>query len=238
MQKKKDSLSLTETVSEQIIQYIRQNKLVPGDKLPTEYELAENLGVGRSTIRETFKILASRNILDIKQGAGTFVSPKRGIPTDPLGLTFIDDDTSLALDLVNVRLIFEPEMAALAAINATQEQCKEIEERCKKTEEIIQKGGLYREEDIALHQAIAAASGNKVILNLVPIIHSSVEKSIAVTLDALKENTLIYHRKIVDAIKSGDIQGARYAMIMHLNINRDYIIKKQKERASIPSTDD
>lgn len=225
---KKDTRSLAEIASEKIIQFIKENKLQPGDKLATEFELAERLNVGRSTVREAFKILASRNILEIKQGAGTFISPKRGIPNDPLGLTFIEDNTSLALDLLNVRLIFEPEMAVLATINATREQCKEIDAQCKKVEDVILANKDHREEDIQLHQLIATASGNKVISNLIPIIHSSVGKSIEVTTNTLRENARIYHRKIVEAIKSGDAQGARYAMIMHLNANREYIIEKNK----------
>lgn len=228
MPPKNSSGSLAETTAEKIIRLIKENNLSPGDKLATEYEPSERLSVGRSTIREAFKLLSARNILDIRQGAGTFISPKRGIPNDPLGLTFLSDDSSLALDLLDVRLIFEPEMAVLAAINATREQCLAIDAQCAAVEKTIAANEDYSKEDIRLHQLIAEASGNKVIGNLAPIIHSSVEKSIIVTTNALMESTLVYHRKIVEAIKSGDIQSARYAMITHLNINREYIVQKNK----------
>ena len=77
---------------------------------------------------------------------------------------------------------------------------------------------------------IAAASGNRVIQNLVPIIHSSIHQSInasTATADALREQALTDHRRIVDCIKEHDAPGARYAMIMHLALNRDCIIDRR-----------
>ena len=232
MLEKKDSKSLSEIAAEQIIEFIKDNKMLPGDRLATEYELAEKLNVGRSTVREAFKTLASRNILEIRHGAGTFISSKRGIPNDPLGLTFIYDNNRLALDLLDVRLLFEPEMAALAAIHATRVQCKEIDNQMHIVEDLINKDLDHSEADMKFHYLIAEASGNVVIRNLIPIIHSSIEKSIKVTNNSLRENAKIYHRKIVEAIKSGDIQGSRFSMMTHLNANREYIIQKHKEETS------
>lgn len=232
MERKKIVNSLSDTAANQIINYIQENKLVPEDKLPTEYELATMLAVSRSTIREAFKILVSRNILESRQGAGTFISDKRGIPTDPLGLTFIGDSSSLALDLINVRLMFEPEIAALATINATKENLQAIEDACTATEAAINAESSYYPEDILFHKAIADASGNLVVQNLVPIIHSSIKQSIAATSDALRGQTLLQHRKITNCIKDGDFQGARYAMILHLNANRDIIKDTSKTSSS------
>lgn len=229
LMQKKDARPLAEIAADEIIQIIKDKKMQPGDKLATEYELAEQLNVGRSSIREAFKLLTSRNILEIRQGAGTFISAKRGIPDDPLGLTFLYDDESLALDLLDVRLIFEPAIAALAAMNATKEQCRKLDEQCTKVENIIFSNEDHGRADIEFHRLIAEASGNKVVGNLVPIIHSSVEKSIDVTTNSLTRQAIIDHRKIVDAIKAGDPQGARYSMITHLNINREYIINKQSK---------
>ena len=68
------------------------NEWKAGDKLPNEYKLADKLNAGRSTIREAIKALVSRNILEIRRGAGTFISQKGGIADDPLGLTFVKDE--------------------------------------------------------------------------------------------------------------------------------------------------
>ena len=74
---------LPEKVSEQIVQLISDRKLKAGEKLPNEFEMAEQLNVGRGTIREAVKILVSRNVVEIKRGRGTFVSETPGLMDDP-----------------------------------------------------------------------------------------------------------------------------------------------------------
>lgn len=88
--------------------------------------------MGRSTLREAIKRLVARNILTARQGAGTFVSEKNGVPEDPLGLTFMMEEgaENLALDLQDIRLMLEPETCAIVARGATPEQ---IDPRCRHT---------------------------------------------------------------------------------------------------------
>lgn len=219
---------LSEITQQNIIKLIKDNDLNAGDKLPTEYELANQLNVGRSTIREAVKALASRNILKIKQGAGTFVSSEKGMIKDPLGLSLIRNDVNLAFDMINVRLMFEPEMAALAAMNATKDDCINIGKTCSVVEKLIKNNKEYGKEDSAFHEAIARASGNTIIDRIVKVIHSSVQKNIFVTEDSLRNDTIIYHRQIFQAITDNDIVGARYGMVMHLNNLRNLIVKKRK----------
>ena len=108
MTKKKKSL--VETVSDEITKYIMDNELQVGDKIPNEFELAEKLNVGRSTVREAIKALVSRNVLEVKRGSGTFISSKAGVADDPLGLELIKDRAKLAQDLLEVRFMIEPEI--------------------------------------------------------------------------------------------------------------------------------
>lgn len=214
---------LTRTAEKKIINIIKENKMQPGDKLKNEYELAELLEVGRGTIREAIKSLVSRNILEVRQGAGTFVSNKNGIPEDPLGLTFIGDikdNKNVAMDLLDIRLMLEPEIAAMAAVKGTVKQIKSMLVQCKIVEELIKKGEDYREADILFHKRIAQCSGNRVMENLIPIINSSVSLTINLTEDIFRENTYIEHRAVAEAIASGDSLGAKCAMIVHLNTNR------------------
>jgi DNA-binding FadR family transcriptional regulator len=224
--KDRTAVHLPERVAEQIIDFIKENDLKPGDKLANEYILAEELNVGRSTIREAIKILASRNIVVIRQGAGTFVSDKQGIPVDPLGLTFVEWDGKLALDLVEVRLMLEPEIAAAVAIKATKEQREKIMQQCIKVEELIRAKIEYRKEDIQFHGYLAEASGNKIIEKLIPIIHSSVSTNIDATNNELVQYTITAHREIAEAIMHRDPIGARNAMMSHLHDNRLLIIQK------------
>ena len=227
-EKKETGKLLTRAVEKKIIKIIKENYMQPGDKLKNEYELAELLNVSRGTIREAIKSLISRNILEVRQGAGTFVSNKNGVPEDPLGLTFISDikeDKKVALDLLDIRLMLEPEIAALAAVKGTTKQIKTMLEQCKIVEELIKKGEDYREADILFHKRIAQCSGNRVIENLIPIINSSVSLTINLTEDVFRQNTYKEHRAVAEAIASGDSLGAKCAMIVHLNTNRRAIEK-------------
>lgn len=82
---------LPELVAEQIEALITDEELASGDKLPNEFQMAEELNVGRGTIREAVKILVSKNVPEIQRGRGTFVCEKTGMMDDPLGLKFIKD---------------------------------------------------------------------------------------------------------------------------------------------------
>lgn len=220
-------MTLVEMTSQRIISYIIDHKMMPGDQLPTEVEFLEKMEVSRGTLREAFKVLVARNILEIRQGAGTFISYKKGIPDDPLGLTFIYDDNRLVLDMLEVRLMFEPRVAELAAVNATPEQKQALAEQAQELENCISRGEPYAQADSRFHRLIAEASDNRVIGNLTHILNSSVSKNIEITLDTQRENnTIYYHRKILKAIQEGNINNAHYFMTMHLNLLREFVLNK------------
>ena len=87
---------LAEQVEEQIYRYIVDTSLEIGSKLPNEFELGEKFGVGRSTIREAVKLLASKGVLEVRRGSGTYVINKTPADLDPLGLQGLGDRMSLA----------------------------------------------------------------------------------------------------------------------------------------------
>lgn len=214
------SKSLPEQIAEKITHYIIENNLQVGDKIPNEFELGEILGAGRSSIREAVRILASRNILIIKQGAGTFVADNTGVSADPLGLIFTKDRYKLAKDLIQVRIILEPEIAAIAANKATEENIKEIYDHCGKVEELINLRQNHMLEDVKFHEAIARCTDNIVIEKLIPIINTSVAVFANITARQLREETITTHRAIADAIAGHNSEDAKHAMTMHMLYNK------------------
>lgn len=218
--------SLAETAMNGIIGLIIKNNMQPGDKLPTEYNLAELLGVGRSTLREATRTLAMRNILEIRQGSGTFVSEKRGVPEDPLGLTFMRSDAKLALELFDIRLILEPKAAEWAAVNAAPADIEELGQRCCEVERRIEADESYFEADEQFHSGIARSSGNRVMANLIPIVVSSIYMTTVSTEDQFRQHTYQQHRQIFNAIRRRDCVGAALAMSEHLNMNREFFAHK------------
>lgn len=229
--------TLVEQTTEKIIDYITENKMKPGQQLPTEAEFTAELNVSRGTLRDAFKVLIARNILEAKQGSGTFIAENMGIPDDPLGLTFIYDDKALALDMLEVRLMLEPTIAQLAAINATPAQKKKLKELTRTLDQHISTGVSYADEDGQFHQLIAQASGNKVIGNLTHILFQSIYKNIELTSDVQKKsNTATYHKKILQAIIGGDPISARMYMTIHLCLLKDFMMESYADQ-SISNTD-
>ena len=222
------SKSLVNITINKILNMIKEQKLKPNDKLPTVDELASAFSVGRSTIREALKVLSAQNIIVIKQGAGTFVSEKEGISRDPLGLEYISDDINVIFDMVTLRLVFEPEMASMAAQFATRKDIQDIKYYCEEVEQLIEQGEDYHKADAGFHIAIAKASGNGVIHKITQVIHSSIKKNIFMTDNILCKDTVIFHRRITNCIENGDINGARYAMINHLDAQRQFLIENYK----------
>lgn len=213
------SKSLVEQTTHDIIEYIVERKMQPGEKLPTEAEFLDYLNVSRGTLRESFKILSARNILEVRQGSGTFISPEMGIPEDPLGLTMIYDDHTLALDLLEVRIMLEPHIASAAAINITNSQIVELKKCHDKLIDNIRKDVSYEKEDMMFHRLIADACGNKVLANLSHILYNSIEKNIRLTMNTLKEsNTARYHEKVLQAIVKRDYRMAYHSMNTHLSL--------------------
>ena len=87
--------------------------LQPGDKLPNETVMCERRNVGRSSRREAMRALASRNVITIRQGSGSYVSATPGMIDDPFGLTCVEDKQKMIKDLMEIRFLIEPSIACL-----------------------------------------------------------------------------------------------------------------------------
>lgn len=221
---------LVPQIEDQLVMYIHQERINVGSKLPSEYKLAEIFGVGRSTIREAVKSLASRGILEVQRGAGTFVKTTEMVMDDPLGLARFEDKYKLAMELFDVRILLEPEVAAAACKNATEEEKIHIKELCDEVEKLYLEGKNHIQKDMEFHACIAKCSRNRVVEVLVPVIHTAVTTFANLTNRKLMKETVETHREITDAILRGDSMGAKCAMIMHLTYNRQMLLRLVKEK--------
>ncbi len=218
-----DNKALPEQIADRIVDYIIKNDLQVGDRIENEYTLAEELGVGRSTIREAIRILVSKNVLVIKRGSGTYIANNTGVSADPLGLAFTKDKFRLAKELIQVRMMLEPEIAAVAASMANERDIEVIKKQCSKVEGLINEGKDHMMEDVRFHQAIARCTGNSVVEKLIPIINTSVAVFVNITAGQLKYETITTHRAIAKAIEEKNPTDAKQAMMMHLLFNKNKI---------------
>lgn len=217
-----------------LMSYILGTPVPIGEKLPNEFELGQMFQVGRSTIREAVKSLVTKGILEVRRGDGTYVKSHCSLAEDPLGLSRLDDKYKLALELMDVRLILEPEIAASAAAHATPENKAELQALCGEVERFCLSGEDHTPKDIAFHTCIARCSQNRVMEMLVPIINTAVTTFASLTHRTLRRETIQTHRAITDAILAGDAVGARCAMVMHLTYNRQTIVELWKKHQNQP----
>lgn len=224
------NVPLATKIASQIAELIQNRRLTIGERLPNEFEMAAELNVGRGTVREAVKLLVARNVLVIERGKGTFVASAPGVVEDPLGFQYIQDKMKLVEDLLEVRMLIEPWIAATAARCATPEDIEKILLQCDEVEKKIRGGVSHSQEDIVLHTLIAEATGNSVMPTLIPVINQSVELLVEITHWSLGKETIQTHRKIVEAIRSHDPEGARQAMNAHLDFNRQRIEKIKSEQ--------
>lgn len=214
---------LAEQIAAQLVMMIQSREISSEERLPNEFELAERLGVGRGTVREAVKQLAARNVLEIRRGKGTYVSAKPGLIHDPLGFDFIEDKKKLVNDLLKVRLVLEPWVAAEAACNASERELRQIYQCCERVEQSVSAGSYEVEADIEFHTAIARGTQNMVVPILIPIINQSIPLFVEFTGSKLQNQSVIIHKEIADAIARHDAEAAKSAMEKHIKENRQQI---------------
>ncbi|MGL6198946.1 MAG: FadR/GntR family transcriptional regulator [Lachnospiraceae bacterium] len=209
---------LSDSIADTILSMITvEKKYKAGDKLPNENELAAELGISRTTLREAIRILAANNVVEIQRGKGTFVKKDFEEMTfenlTPLLSAKINAD-----DLYEMRLIFEPEAAYYATLRATESEMQRIMKLGENIERLIKEGKDRTMEEQAFHRTIAKATHNDFMNKLMPIIQEAINKG--VTLSAQKqiavEDTIIDHRMIMNFMKNRNAEGARNAMRIHI----------------------
>lgn len=220
---------LGEQIEEELLNFIRQEPMEIGQRIPNEFELAEKFGVGRSTIREAVKGLVSKGILEVRRGSGTYVIRTCTLDDDPLGLSGLQDKYKLALELFDVRLMLEPEIASRAAEYATEEELVQLKRICDETERTYLEGRNHIPKDIEFHTCIAKCSKNRVVETLIPLINTAVMTFANLTHRLLMQETIETHRAIVNSIIDRDPVGAECAMVMHLTYNRQALVRQLQE---------
>lgn len=210
-----------------LIDLIHEKNYQPGDKLPTEVELTEILGVSKNMVREALRILVSRNIVVIRQGAGTFLSEKQGVVDDPFGFALVKDKRKLTEDVLQIRSILEPPIAALAAQNGTKEEFCQLEEILLELENSMEKREEYHELDARFHQKIAECTHNMLMTNLIPVITEGIgifAREVSVT---EYEETIKAHRRIYEAILNRRAMDAQQEMMYHILYNNERFKREQ-----------
>jgi len=216
-----------EEVAKQIERLILK-KLKPGDKLPSERELAESLRVSRSSIRDAIRGLELMGLVEPRQGTGTIV---REVSVETVINPFADAlkrRQELVSELLDFRKMLEPPLAARAATHAAPEEISEMEEILQRQEQKQKQGDAAIAEDTEFHYSVALASGNSVVLKvldvLMDLLRDTRQRSLQV--EGRAQKSLAGHRRILAAIKRHDAEAAKSAMRRHIEDVEEIVLEK------------
>jgi GntR family transcriptional repressor for pyruvate dehydrogenase complex len=217
-----------EDVARQLRRLIEDGALEPGDMLPPERELAERFGVSRSSVRDAIRALELVGMVEARQGEGTVVadaSPEALVV--PLASMLLRK-RELVGELLDVRRMIEPPLAARAAAHATPEEIAHLDDILLRQKAKMRRGEATVEEDAEFHYAIALAAGNSVVRRVVDVLMDLLRESRARSLQVRgrPEKSLAGHRRVVQAIRRRDGPSAEVAMRRHLEEIERVVLKK------------
>jgi GntR family transcriptional repressor for pyruvate dehydrogenase complex len=216
--------SLSDEIVDQIIDLISRGVLEPGERLPSEKELCVRFNVGRTTIREALRSLAVMGILDGRVGEGTFVSKDNRRYLEKSFQWGLLIDRKSVDELVETRLMLESQTAYAAAARASGENLREIEEALEGMRQTLDRPQEYLEHDLRFHLAIARATQNRILYNLLSMtrgylqtwISESLAKPSARKIRARAQSSVQEHEKILRALRRHEPEAARQAMTEHI----------------------
>lgn len=212
---------MPDLIAERITSAIVNGSLQPGDKLPSEPELARQMQVGRSSLREAIGKLQGQGVVEVRRGRGTYVrDPQEG---DDPSLEFSRWSTQegfVVSEMLELRIGLESTAAGLACVRASEEELSSLKQECANHEEAHANGDLEAmvRTDEAVHEALFACGHNAAIARmyqtLVPGFREFRRRTLS--LDGVERRSTEDHRQIYSAVAAGDPAAARRAVVAHL----------------------
>jgi len=210
---------LFEQIVQQVEDSILKGQLKPGDQLPAERDLAQRFGVSRTAVREAVKTLREKGLVEAYSGRGTFVTNGTSqAMRQSLDLMIRINPQEGLSNLAELRLVLEPEIAALAVPRIEEQLLSTMREAVAAMDRNLNDPDAYVEADLDFHLALAEAAGNPLILSLLDSIVGLLreQRSRIFNVDGGPERGQYHHKRILAAIDQRDPEAAREAMRAHL----------------------
>ena len=229
-----------EQIVDQVQALIEKGRLKHGDQLPAERELASIFKVSRHSVREAIRVLEQKKVLKSRPGSGTFIILEdESSVVESLANAILLEKNTLS-EIFQFRELLEPQIAGLAARNAKIKDIMVLEDLLERQQKEVDNTLASKELDEEFHLALARATGNSVLLQVVELFGHILLKSRHENSRSLHRNKLSVkgHKKILTAIKDGDSDTASKLMAGHLQAIQDLVISSgnhKKDRG--PSND-
>jgi GntR family transcriptional repressor for pyruvate dehydrogenase complex len=219
---------LFEGVAQQIQRLIVDGALKPGERLPSERELAARLSVSRGSVRDAIRILELAGLVVPRQGEGTVVADLAPETVAAPIAAILLRKRELIGELLDVRRMIEPALAARAAERATPEEIARLEEILERQSARAARGEPSVDEDSEFHYQIALAAKNGVVRSVLDVLMQLLRETRARSLqtEGRAHRSLDGHRRIVEAIARHDPEGAERAVRLHLEEIEAIVMKR------------
>jgi GntR family transcriptional repressor for pyruvate dehydrogenase complex len=222
---------LYEDVGERLGEFVRESGMAPGDQFPPERDLAHQLRVSRTSVRQSFVVLQALGFVDVRHGEGVFLRRTRGFGES---LTKLLERRRRLPDVLEAREALEVKLAELAAAHRGAEDLAAMKTAVSQMEEEIGGGGLGIDGDAAFHHAIALAARNEILLHMIDAMAEVIQES---RVESLSEpgrppRSLEAHRRILAAIEARSTELAAEAMRLHLRVVADVSLLRWQPEAS------
>ena len=215
-----DKTKLVDRVVQTIESSIINKRLLPDAKLPPERELAEQLGVSRTVVREAVHILSTKGLLESRRGVGTIVQQITiDQVTEPLTLLLQSKGESISFaHLHQVRSILEVAIAGLAAQQAVETDINRLAQLMVEMETAVDNPQLFAAKDTDFHYTLAQATHNPLLIVFLNTVRDLLHDYLSMVIPKLdlREKILPYHQRILEKVSAKDADGASEAMRQHL----------------------
>ncbi|MCH6470111.1 FadR/GntR family transcriptional regulator [Sinomonas terrae] len=213
-------MALTDDAIDRIKGMLLSGELRPGDRLPPEKDLAERLGLSRSSLREAVKALELIRVLDVRRGDGTYVtSLEPQLLNEAVGFIVELHQAKGVLDLLEVRRILEPAASAIAARRIGAHGIEDLKQAMAGVTEETSVEELIK-HDALFHRIIASHAGNSYLTSLLEALSSQTLRARiwrGLTETHAVARTLAEHEAIVAALEDGDAELVRALVTVHVS---------------------
>jgi DNA-binding FadR family transcriptional regulator len=234
------SQRLYRQIADQLAELIRRGEFKPGDRLPSERDLSVQFDVSRASVREALIALEIDGLVDVRVGLGVFVNAAPAANSQTAALA-----EPGPFEVLSARYLIESETAAMAARDGSARDHARIRETLELMTQEVGESGAGLNADALFHLRIAEASGNSALAHLVHQLWSFRDSAMFRKLDEhfdspeRHEEAIEEHRRVVEAIERRDVEGARAAMLAHLDtvraaLERGWELAKVKGSGSAP----
>ncbi len=225
--------TLTADIRRKLVTQLIRGDWGPGERLPTERELCQQLDVGRASLREALKSLETIGMIETRLGDGTYVCERREFLSRPLLWAIASSSENETRELVEARKLIEVELAGFAAERATTDNLKKIGDCLDEMEDSTNDVERFLQADIDFHLAVGEAAHNRILMTALLLIRNLLREWIGATvrMEGIIGVVLKQHQQIFLAIAKKKRLAARSAMEIHLEEMGKLLLASQKESA-------